>query len=76
MEQVLSGMPISDELAEALLSRGGALGEVLDCTLAYEHGEWSRVVCAGLSRGQIKGAFLGAVEWADRVDRDMRAMVV
>ena len=44
--------------------------------LLNERGEWDRVSCEGLSRGQIKGAFLGAVEWADQVDSELKALSV
>jgi len=74
MENVLVKLPLGDDLREALLERTGEIGEVLECTLAYERGEWSRVAYANLSRAQIKRAFLEAVAWVERVDKELDAM--
>ncbi len=72
MGQVVGDTPLSDEVSSALLMHAGPMGDALSCVLAYEQGEWGRVSCGSLTPGQIKGAFLGAVEWADQVERDLR----
>ena len=74
MENVLVKLPLSEELRTALLERSGPIGETLDCTLAYERGEWSRVAYRDLTRSQIKRAFLEAVAWVERVDKELGAM--
>ena len=43
----------------------------LDCALAYEQGDWERVRYKALSAGDIKLAFLDAVQWADELDREL-----
>lgn len=74
MESVLLKLPLADELRTALLERTGPIGEILECTLAYERGEWSRVAYGNLSRSQIKRSFLEAVAWVERVDKELGAM--
>jgi len=76
MEDIIESMPLSQEVTEALLSGNGMMGEILGCTLSYERGEWDKVACPGLSRAQIKGAFLSAVSWANQVDEELKALVV
>ena len=74
MARVLDRLPLSEEVRGALLESKGALGEALHSTLAYEHGDWGNVECFGLSRGEIKSAFLDAVAWVEEVDRELSGM--
>jgi EAL and modified HD-GYP domain-containing signal transduction protein len=71
MDALLERLPLAPELRAALLGREGPLGEILSSTLAYERGDWERVPCLGLTRGRIKAAFLGAVQFVEGVDRDL-----
>jgi EAL and modified HD-GYP domain-containing signal transduction protein len=71
MDALLERLPLAPELRAALLGREGPLGEILSSTLAYERGDWERVSCLGLTRGRIKAAFLGAVQFVEGVDRDL-----
>ena len=71
MDALLERLPLAPDLRAALLRREGPLGEILSSTLAYERGDWERVPCLDLSRGRIKSAFLGAVEFVEGVDRDL-----
>jgi len=71
MDALLERLPLAPDLRAALLRREGPLGEILSSTLAYERGDWERVPCLDLSRGRIKAAFLGAVEFVEGVDRDL-----
>jgi EAL and modified HD-GYP domain-containing signal transduction protein len=72
MEKALEMLPLVEEVRGALLEQGGPMGQALACTLAYEQGSWEHVACFGLTPGQIKGAFLQAVEWVEVVDRELR----
>jgi len=74
MENVLDKLPLAEDLRLALMEHAGPIGGILDCTLAYERGEWSKVVYGDLSRSEIKYAFLDAVEWVERVDEEFDAM--
>ena len=74
METVLERLPLAEDLRRALLERTGDLGELLASAQAYERGDWERVPCLDLSRGAIKAAFLGAVEWVDGIERQLQSL--
>ncbi len=74
MSKIIAKLPLTEELQEALVDHSGPLGEALSATLAYEVGDWERVHCFGLSRSQIKHAFLDAVAWVDTIDREFIGM--
>ncbi len=71
MEEVVRELPLVRTIEDALLGRGGEIGEALSCVLAYEQGEWEGVHYKGLSTAAIKQAFLGAVKWAEDFDREL-----
>ena len=68
---VLGRLPLGDDLVRALGTGAGPIGEALACTLAYERGDWENVRCAGLTRAEIKGAFLEAVTWVEGIDHQL-----
>ena len=72
MPEAVQEIRLSEPVERALLIHEGELGSALGCVLAYERGEWERVKFEGVDAGGIKAAFLGAVRWADEVDRDLR----
>ena len=74
LDSVVGRLPLTDELKQALEDGSGPVGEALSTTLAYERGDWENVGCLGLSRGQIKSAFLEAVEWVENVDRELASL--
>jgi EAL and modified HD-GYP domain-containing signal transduction protein len=74
MERVVKKLPLAEDLQGALLEGQGPMGEALRCTLAYERGDWDAVGCLGLSRAEIKTAFLRAVEWVEAIDREITAV--
>jgi EAL and modified HD-GYP domain-containing signal transduction protein len=71
MSNILAKLPLAEDIRAALVERKGEMGETLDATLAYERGEWDRVACLGLARGEIKAAFLEAVAWVEEVDGEL-----
>jgi EAL and modified HD-GYP domain-containing signal transduction protein len=74
MERVVARLPLGEELQRALLSREGPMAEALECTLAYERGDWDAVRYLDLPRNVIKKAFLEAVAWVERVDQEIAAV--
>lgn len=43
MEEILSRLPMSDEINQAILKREGRTGRLLRMVEAYEHGDWVRL---------------------------------
>lgn len=65
MNEILKSLPLSDQVKDAILDREGAMGAVLNCSMAYEHGEWGEVECLGLGASSIRDAYLNAVPWVE-----------
>ncbi len=74
MSKIISQLPLTEELQEALVDHTGRCGEALLATLAYEVGDWGNVSCFGLSRSQIKDAFLDAVAWVESIDTELNGL--
>jgi EAL and modified HD-GYP domain-containing signal transduction protein len=74
LARVVSRLPLTNPVREALLENKGPMGAALRCALAYERGEWSEVHCLGLSRAKIQDAFLATVRWVESVDREIASV--
>ena len=75
MEDVLEKLPLSEELARALLDHEGVLGRVLDFTIAYEQSEWERLAelteQLRLDPAAIRAAYLRAVQWTMEITNEL-----
>ncbi|MEA2079314.1 MAG: HDOD domain-containing protein [Pseudomonadota bacterium] len=67
MEEILTQLPLADHISNALLHRQGVHGEVLNCVLAYERGQWEQVKSGTLNLSQIRDCYLSALQWAEDV---------
>lgn len=69
MEEILSELPIADEIKDALLGKDNLLYRVLRLIIMYEQGNWesvSELVAAlGLDSGKVLPNYLTAVKWAN-----------
>jgi EAL and modified HD-GYP domain-containing signal transduction protein len=64
METILSGLPLSADITDALLYGEGFPGEILRKVIAYEHGDWDKVTFQGIDVREITSAYLDSVRWA------------
>jgi EAL and modified HD-GYP domain-containing signal transduction protein len=48
MSELLGTLPLTEDIAQALLHHEGVLGTTLHCVLAYERGQWEEVTGLGL----------------------------
>ncbi len=64
MEEILSSLPLADEVDKALLRREGKLGDVLSCVEAYERAQWDVVDDYGLDKLRVRNAYLEALDWS------------
>jgi EAL and modified HD-GYP domain-containing signal transduction protein len=71
MPKVVEMLPLSEDVARALLEHEGELGEVLACVLAYEQANWDGVDRTSLRPSLVTEAFLDSVGFA----RDVRAVL-
>jgi EAL and modified HD-GYP domain-containing signal transduction protein len=67
MEEILTQLPLADHIAAALLHRRGIHGDILDCVLAYERGQWENLGCSQLGTHKIRDCYLDALQWAGDV---------
>lgn len=67
MEEILTQLPLADHIAAALLHRRGIHGDILDCVLAYERGQWQNLGCSQLGTHKIRDCYLDALQWAGDV---------
>jgi EAL and modified HD-GYP domain-containing signal transduction protein len=70
MRDVLSELPLSPEVSEALLERSGHLGEVLDWVLAYERGQFECLTPSPRADAVLRDAYVVALRFADEAESD------
>lgn len=68
LSEILSDLPISEDIKRALLGEENALAEVYHYILFYEKGEWEKLSGLGLRLGideaKIGALYLEAVKWS------------
>ncbi len=67
LEDIIYTLPVVEEVSAALLQHEGDLGNVLNCVLAYERGEWDAALATGIDPDSIRDAFLESLDWATEV---------
>src|SRR5262249_8029556 len=67
LAEVLQGLPLTEELRQALLAHMGICGTIVHGVLAYEHGHWEEVLGLGLEADVVRDAYLAALAWATRI---------
>jgi EAL and modified HD-GYP domain-containing signal transduction protein len=71
LEQAIKDLPLSPEIQLGLLAGGGPIGQTLDCTLAYERGDWDHVRAYGFDQGvaleRIRDCYLDAIGWSEEI---------
>lgn len=67
LSEILSQVPLSQEITSALLEGHGPMGLLLNCVLAYEKGHWEEASCHQVSQIEVRDAYLEAVRWADEM---------
>lgn len=64
MELLIEGLPLAENIRSALIHNKGELGEILECVLAYESGDWEHAKYNKLNVDQIRECYLNALSWA------------
>jgi EAL and modified HD-GYP domain-containing signal transduction protein len=65
MEQVLSSLPISPEVSQALLQHEGIPGRILSAVVTAEGGDFQKLLELGLFSEIIRKIYLEAVAWTN-----------
>ena len=70
LADILSGMPLADDIKAALLGEDGRLHDLYPYTLAYEKGDWEQVSTHAtrleLHEAEIPSPYRQAVEWCQQ----------
>jgi EAL and modified HD-GYP domain-containing signal transduction protein len=64
MERILSELPLSTDIKDALTHRTGPIGQALRCTIAYERANWDEVQFYGMPPAPIRDKYMEAICWA------------
>ncbi|OBS08242.1 EAL and HDOD domain-containing protein [Acidihalobacter prosperus] len=67
LPQVISPLPLSEDIKRAILEHQGALGRYLEVVLNYELSQWRRVGRTDIPASLLTRARLDALDWADSV---------
>ena len=67
LEEILKELPLSDVVKEALLSRKGPIGQILDCVLSYERGEWEEAMEITIAPEKISDSYIEALDWTNKI---------
>ena len=72
MEDIVSQLPLTLDLRDALLEQKGIIGEALKCCIAFERADWKAVQFQNLDEKTIQKSYFNAVIWSN----DAMALVV
>jgi len=72
--EVVTDLPLTREVHDALLGRPGAIGDALACVIAHERGEFDKSGFDGLDPQHLQQAYNEALSWAKEA-RDALATI-
>lgn len=64
MAQLVSSLPLTPEITQALTRREGPIGAALATCIAYEHCDWEHLACEGMTSEELRDAYLEALAWS------------
>lgn len=67
MRDLVSPLPLADDVKDALVDRTGSKGLVLNAAVAYERAEWERLDDSQLDASVLTESYLSALSWSQRV---------
>lgn len=73
MSEVVSTLPLAEDVAEALINRVGRKGIVLQAAVAYERAAWEFLPEFGLDARTLSLAYIEAIDWAGAMLRTIKA---
>lgn len=65
MEDIVTQLPLSTILKDALLEQEGIIGEALKCCIAFERADWENVQFQNTDEITIQKAYFDAVIWSN-----------
>jgi EAL and modified HD-GYP domain-containing signal transduction protein len=71
IRRILSKLPLSEEIKNAILHGEGIMGEALTCAMAMERAQWSDIQFATLDERDLFGVSVEALQWTNGVIRHL-----
>jgi EAL and modified HD-GYP domain-containing signal transduction protein len=71
LEEAISHLPLSTDVTRGLLEHEGTTGTALDMVIAYERGNWTKVLPGPLHPQDISKAYMDSLTWSDRLLRSL-----
>ena len=65
LEKAIQGLPLSEEIVEALLYQKGEPGQVLNAVLAYERGDLTKTIELNISADAVVEAYVSTLKWVN-----------
>lgn len=69
MEDIVSALPLAQDVVDALVERNGVKGQVLTAAIAYERAEWDDLPAIGVAAADISEAYLESIDWASSMSK-------
>lgn len=63
MGKAVSGLPLAQEVHDALVDHKGTLGRTLEAVLAYEHSDWDDPQMARFDKPALRSSYLQSLGW-------------
>lgn len=67
LDTAIAGLPLTEEVSDAVLHHTGRLGRVLQAVKLYERCDWDDPVLSSFDPGLMSEAYLSGLSWADWV---------
>lgn len=64
IENIISPLPLSTMIKDALLKHEGLAGEALKCCIAFERADWENVYIENIDEMTIQNAYFNALIWS------------
>jgi EAL and modified HD-GYP domain-containing signal transduction protein len=73
MDEIMSNLPLDEDLQQALVERDGPFGRLLQTVIACERGDWNNIRSDLFSNEKLSAAYLAAVRWCHEQFTAMQA---
>ena len=74
MAMILSELPLSTEIKNAVLHSEGRTGAALQCAMHYENVDWQKIEDSQFNKDLAHSAYLEASRWATALQQSLMAM--
>jgi len=70
MEEILTQLPLAEEIIECLIHGKGELANILSSVIAYERNDFEVLKKCSITSDDLRKAYLSAISWTDEIIED------